>query len=95
MATKTIKTRIVNKHATESDWEKAINFVPLLGELIIYDPDEMYFYSRFKIGDGIANVKDLPFVDGSGISNTIDAGNISTCEFGNMGIIDAGALNNN
>ena len=95
MATKTIKTRIVNKHSTESDWKKAINFVPLLGELIIYDPDEMYFYSRFKIGNGISNVNDLPFVDGLGISNTIDAGNIATYEFEDMGIIDAGALYSN
>ena len=95
MATKTIKTRIVNKHATESDWKKAINFVPLLGELIIYDPDEMYFYSRLKIGDGTSNVNDLPFSDGAGMSNTIDAGLITTYGFDDIGIIDAGALYSN
>ena len=28
----------------------------------MYDPDETYNYTRFKVGDGIKVVKDLPFV---------------------------------
>lgn len=78
MTQKTIKTRIINKHAIESDWIKAVNFTPLKGELIIYDieidandntlalPSDRttpYTYERFKIGDGITNVNSLPFAD--------------------------------
>jgi hypothetical protein len=36
-------------------------FTPLAGELIIYDPDSVYKYRRFKFGDGTTNVVDLPF----------------------------------
>ena len=32
-----MKERIQIKHDLEENWEKAINFVPLAGELIIYD----------------------------------------------------------
>lgn len=91
MATKTIKTRIVNKHAKESDWEKAVNFVPLLGEFIIYDPDDTYFRARFKIGDGVSNVNDLPFADGSFGTSTIDAGSIAN-SVGDFKIIDSGQI---
>lgn len=61
MSEKRIKTRIVQKHATETDWEKAVNFVPLQGEVIIYDIDDNYSCERIKIGDGIQNVNALPF----------------------------------
>lgn len=77
MAAKTIKTRIINKHAVESDWMKATNFTPMQGEIIIYDPDDTYSYSRFKIGDGVSNVNDLPFTDGFGDTGVIDAGTIA------------------
>lgn len=76
MIQKNIKSRIVNKHAIESDWIKATNFVPLQGELVIYDIEidadgntltlpegrtTPYNYERFKIGDGVTNVNELPF----------------------------------
>ena len=60
---KTIKTRMIQKHAVESDWAKATNFTPLKGEIIIYDIDENYSYQRLKIGDGITLVNNLPFAD--------------------------------
>lgn len=28
----------------------------------MYDPDETYSYTRFKVGDGIKVAKDLPFI---------------------------------
>lgn len=62
MANKTINGRIVHKHDTETNWEKAINFIPMAGELIIYDVDDTYDYERIKIGDGVQNVNDLPFI---------------------------------
>ena len=61
MTEKIINTRIINKHAVESDWLKAVNFTPKQGELIVYDKDSTYDYERFKIGDGITNINDLPF----------------------------------
>ena len=63
MAEKTIKTRILHKHAVEADWTKATNFIPKNGEIIIYDTDETYSYKRMKIGDGSTNVNLLGFVD--------------------------------
>lgn len=75
---KTIKTRIQQKHDIEANWLNATNFVPLRGELIIYDSeyDEngnelsitgtgrtwRYDYARHKIGDGKTNVNELPFL---------------------------------
>lgn len=57
----TLKTRFQNKHDIPANWEKAVNFVPLAGELVIYD--DHYFDDngqkivvadaiRYKIGDG-------------------------------------------
>lgn len=92
---KHVKTRVIHKHDFEKNWEKAENFVPKQGELIIYDIEvdaanqvlddalvrddngqltnkfskntnrtTPYTYERFKIGDGIKNVNDLPFAGG-------------------------------
>ena len=73
MASKEFQGRIVHKHDIEANWLKAVNFIPMQGELIIYDveidtdelPDnrtEPYDYERFKIGDGIKTVSNLPFI---------------------------------
>lgn len=67
MATeKTLKTRVVLKHDTEENWitaGKATNpFIPKKGEVIIYDPDGTHTYSRQKVGDGIKNINELPFL---------------------------------
>lgn len=73
---KTIKGRISNKHGTESDWLKSVYkngdpslgyvdnpFIPIAGELIIYDPEDEDQKVRVKYGDGKTNVCDLPFYD--------------------------------
>ena len=62
MAEKKLKARIVQKHETEENWKKAVNFIPKQGEIIVYDIDENYAYERFKIGDGNSKVNDLPFI---------------------------------
>lgn len=62
MATKTFKGRVQNKHDTEANWNAAVNFKPLAGELIIYDEDNTHSTPRFKVGDGSTLVSDLPFV---------------------------------
>ena len=63
MAEKNMKARIVHKHDTETNWLKATNFIPMKGEIIVYDIDDTYDYERFKIGDGKTLVSALPFVN--------------------------------
>lgn len=66
--------RIIQKHETEANWNKATKFIPKLGEVIIYDPDANHTTSRIKIGDGTTVVANLPFVQqgfiDSELSNT-------------------------
>ena len=81
MSTSKIFTRIAQKHDLEVNWLKAENFVPMQGELIIYDIEvdsdgntlelptgekygrtTPYAYERFKIGDGVKTVTELPFI---------------------------------
>ena len=81
MAEKRFKTRMQQKHDIEANWIKANNsttpFVPLKGELVVYDievdaegntlelPDGRttpYLYERVKIGDGKTPIIDLPYV---------------------------------
>ena len=56
MANKTYQGRIVQKHDSSANWAKAINFIPLKGEIIIYDD-----LNKIKIGDGITKVNNLDF----------------------------------
>ena len=63
MNEKQILSRIIQKHDIETNWNKAANFIPMRGELIVYDIDANYDYERLKIGDGTTTVIDLPFVD--------------------------------
>ena len=54
--------RFVPKGDVEANWKKAVGFIPLDKEIIIYKPDKNYSYARMKIGDGKTGVNDLPFV---------------------------------
>ena len=60
---KHINARIPQKIDSELNWDKAINFIPMKGEIIVYSKDENYSYDRIKIGDGIKKVKELPFIN--------------------------------
>ena len=64
MADQTIKTIIQHRHDTEDNWGIS-KYKPLAGELIVYDVDDTHPYERFKIGDGITDVYDLPFAAAS------------------------------
>ena len=81
---KNINSRIQHKHDIETNWLKATNFMPKVGELIIYDPDDNYTYSRFKIGDGKTLVNNLPFavedinLDGYALAADVEANKILT-----------------
>lgn len=68
---KQFNTRVQNKHDVEANWLKATNFIPLAGEIIIYEPTDDYPTYRFKIGDGVlgtdgtitgTKVNDLSFI---------------------------------
>lgn len=49
------------KREKETDWAKAINFIPKDREIIVYDCLDGEI--KFKIGDGKTKVNDLPFTD--------------------------------
>lgn len=61
MSDKTLKTRIQHKRGTANDWSQATNFIPLDGELIIYNEKDGTS-PKFKVGDGVTLVGNLPFV---------------------------------
>ena len=61
MLEKNINSRVTHKHDVEANWVKAINFIPKAGEIVIYDVDDKYNYSRFRTGNGIDKINDLPF----------------------------------
>lgn len=55
---KTFQGRLVQKHDTKANWDKATNFIPLQGEIIVYDD-----LGKIKIGDGATTVVNLAYVD--------------------------------
>lgn len=68
-----LDVRIKLKHDTTANWNNAQGFVPLAGEIIIYDDyttitieengqSVTKYVPAMKIGDGNAYVQDLPFV---------------------------------
>ena len=65
---KEIKTTPLNieseilQSCINENWNKAINFIPLKGEVIIYLTDDTHPFSRLKVGDGVTSVIGLPFV---------------------------------
>jgi hypothetical protein len=74
----TIDARIKIKHDTTANWDRASGFIPLAGEIIVYDDYETKTYTveeygeevektvnipNIKIGTGNAFVQDLAFVD--------------------------------
>ena len=74
-----IKTRMSQKHDIQANWEKAVNFIPLAGEIIFYDPDETCVFTRMKVGDGEKLVSELPFFGGQ--VNQITTADISHADF--------------
>ena len=70
--------RIQSKHDTTANWNAAVGFIPLAGEIIIYDDWQTKTYTveeygetvtktvnipNIKIGTGNAYVQDLGFVE--------------------------------
>jgi hypothetical protein len=65
-------SRIKQKHDIEANWNKALNFVPLAGEIVIYDIDETHSVPRVKIGDGNAFLIDLPFTTDNVVNQLLE-----------------------
>ena len=60
---KQYEARVQHKIDTWENWNKAENFIPLKGELIIYTTNEDGdLETKIKIGDGITFIKALPFI---------------------------------
>lgn len=57
------KLKSVPFHASENEWSSGEmkNYIPKQGEFVVYDVDANYSYQRFKIGDGVSTVENLPF----------------------------------
>lgn len=70
MAEKTLKTRIVLKHDSDTNWTatgaagKGANFVPKSGEVIVYEYSDGS--RKFKIGNGKSTAAALPFQNAVG-----------------------------
>lgn len=62
MPAKIVKTRIQNKHDTETNWESKGSFVPLAGEFIVYDAESIEDPAKLKVGDGTHTLEELPFL---------------------------------
>ena len=72
-----LNARVSHLHATEEQWNSKPEFIPNDAELIINEADENYG-TRFKIGDGITSIINLPFFISEIQINCIDGGEIST-----------------
>lgn len=67
-----IKSRVVLKNDTFENWDKAQNFIPLKGEVIVYNSNSQNTPVKIKIGNGVYNpetnqiegttVTELPFI---------------------------------
>ena len=68
MPNKILKGRFQNKHDTFSNWEKATNFIPLEGEVIVYDDGNGAGITTpmIKVGNGVHNPSALPFQNMTG-----------------------------
>ena len=77
---KNINARVIHKHDTETNWNKATGFIPKNAEIIVYDADDNYPYPRFKIGDGVKNVIELPFVVENIIERFLETNRINSAK---------------
>lgn len=55
--------RIKLRNDSHANWEKQPNFVPMDGEIIIYDIDDEHKFQMIKIGDGSKELSNLPFIN--------------------------------
>ena len=63
MAEKSLQARIQNKIDLTANWEKATNFIPKKGEIIVYSDGGGTGIPKMKVGDGTTKVGSLKFAD--------------------------------
>ena len=64
------KSNAIVKVDSEENWKKAINYIPDSFTIIVYSYENES--PRVKIGDGVHNVNDLPFLNDRKVSgNTL------------------------
>jgi hypothetical protein len=73
MGEKNLKSRIIHLHDTEANWNLKTEFIPKIGEIVVYDKDTNFNYERFKIGNGITTIINLPFALENEINNLINS----------------------
>lgn len=56
-----MKARVSQLNKTEQEWKAFSEWVPLAGEIVVYNPDTVHKYARIKIGDGKRTLPDLEF----------------------------------
>lgn len=61
MTTLTNTFTLTVKKDTEANW-LVNDFIPAIGEVIVYTPDANNTYSRFKVGNGSTLLSNLPVV---------------------------------
>ena len=79
---KTLNARIITKHDTAENWEKATSFKPKLGEIIVYETPSNTILNqydwesipRIKIGDGETVISKLPFITDAYVQKKRDYG---------------------
>ena len=69
---KSLNTRIQLKNDIEANWNLLENFIPMPGEIIIYNPDENYENPRIKIGNGESFLNSLSFINDAITNEAID-----------------------
>lgn len=83
MAEKTLNARVITKNDTKANWDKATNFVPKKGELIIYTD-----LLKVKVGDGATSVIDLPYANENGELHFVEGPTSDTTAGAWTGTID-------
>jgi hypothetical protein len=67
-----MKARVSQLHKTEAEWNNLPDFIPMKGELIIFEQDTEHQYARIKIGDGNTPLIELPFFIDNSINRFIE-----------------------
>lgn len=94
---KQLNARIITKHDKEENWAKATGFIPKLGEIIVYESDDLTLVSkvpRIKIGNGIDYINNLPFLTDPYIAKENGKG-LSTNDYTNTAKQKVDAIPNN
>lgn len=70
-----IDARIRSKHDTTANWNNAIGFIPMAGEIIIYDDYQVKTWQEQEYGETVTKTKNIPGIKiGTGNAYVQDLG---------------------